>query len=247
MFFTIFLVLALILLYKFFKNNKIKLGTFVKKGIRVVRGRFGVYIYDGKQGSGKTASAIGFIFENISDDRPVYANMKSIKSINYTYFNGLNGLLELQKMNVQHCIIFYDEIFSLLTKSTKMTEDVLSFLSQMRKRDIIFITTCQEWLELPITLRRYCRYQIKCKIVNPPIFSSLLFKQFNDAEQIKWDKDQNEYVCPLITNTISKMNYYLLNSYDTYETINPHELVYPINIIEYRKQNNINLDDYFIH
>lgn len=246
MFGTIFLILLLVLGYKFLKHNKIKLGTFVQKGVRVFRSRFGVYIYDGKQGSGKTASAIGFILENMNSERPVFANMTSIKGINYTYFNGLKGLLELQEQNVEHCIIFYDEIFSLLTKSTKINEDVLSFLSQMRKRDIIFITTCQEWLELPITLRRYCRYQIKCKIITPPIFSSLLVKQFNDAEQIKWDKDENDYIAPLITNTISKLNYYLLNSYDTYEKIKPNEYVSPINIIDYRKQHNIPIEDYII-
>lgn len=247
MFTTIFLVLFILILYKFLKNNKIKLGTFVKRGVRVIRSRFGVYIYDGKQGSGKTASALGFIFENMNEDRPVYANMTSIKGINYTYFNGLQGLLELQKQGVNHCIIFYDEIFSLLDKQTKINKEVLSFLSQMRKLDIIFITTCQEWLELPITLRRYCRFQIKCKIITPPLLSSLLVKQFNNAELMKFDKDENEYIAPLITNTISKLNYYLLNSYDTYEVINPNENVMPININEYRKLNNIPLEDYFIH
>jgi len=244
---TILLVIIVLLLFKFFKNNKVKWGTFIQKGLRVVRGRFGVYIYDGKQGTGKTAGALGFIFENISADRPVYANMTSIKGIDYIYFNGLKGLLKLQEMNVEHCIIFYDEIFSLLTKQTKLTEDVLSFLSQMRKRDIIFITTCQEWLELPITLRRYCRYQIKCRIITPPLLPSIHIKTFNDAEQMKYDKEENEYIAPLITNTISKLSYYLLNSYDTYETINPQNVVMPININDYRKQNNINIEDYFIH
>lgn len=243
---TILLCVFIFLLYKFFRNNKIKLGTFVKRGVRVFKSRFGVYIYDGKQGSGKTASAMGFIFENMNSERPVYANMTSIRGINYTYFNGLQGLLDLEKQNVSHCIIFYDEIFSLLDKQTKINKDVLSFLSQMRKRDIIFITTCQEWLELPMTLRRYCRYQIKCRIVNPPFFSSLLFKQFNDAEQMKWDKEENDYIAPLITNTISKLNYYLLNSYDTFETIDPNNYVKPININEYRKQNNIPIEDYFV-
>lgn len=246
MFFSILLIFIIILTYRFFKNYKVKLNTFFKKGVRVFRSRFGVYIYDGKQGTGKTASAISFIFENMSQERPVYANMTSIKGIDYTYFNGLEGLLKLQELNVQHCIIFYDEIFSLLTKQTKLTEDVLSFLSQMRKRDIIFITTCQEWLELPITLRRYCRYQIKCSIKTPPFLSSLSFKQINDAEQMKYDKEQNEYIAPLVTNTISKLTYFILNSYDTLETINPKNIVYPINIIDYRKQNNIDISNYII-
>ena len=63
---TILLVIIIILLYKFLKNNKIKWGTFFKRGVRVFRSRFGVYIYDGKQGTGKTAGALGFISHHLT-------------------------------------------------------------------------------------------------------------------------------------------------------------------------------------
>ena len=88
----------------------------------------------------------------------------------------------------------------------------------MRKRNIIFLTTAQEWLEINITLRRYCRYQIECQMLNI-LGLGVLVKRMYDAEQLKWSNDDNEYVAPLIETTISKCNLSVANSYDTFEQI----------------------------
>ena len=207
------IILVVVLLIRF-RKTKIKFKTFFKKGFSARRGRFGVYCYCGKQGSGKTYSAVEFILNN--SNMPIYANVGSIKGVDYTYFTGFDKLLELR--DKKECIIFYDEIFTALTKSSKMTKEVLDFLSQMRKRKIVFITTAQEWLEINITLRRYCRYQIECSILS--LFkSSILIKRMYDAEQLKWSNDDNEYIAPLIETTISKCNLSVANSYDTFEQI----------------------------
>ena len=213
MYFLIFF-LALIALLIRFRHTKIKWKTFFRKGFAPKRGKFGVYCYCGKQGSGKTYSAVEFLLNN--SDFPIYSNVSTIKGINYEYFNGFDNLLKLRDKH--DCIIFYDEIFTALTKSSKINTEVLDFLSQMRKRRIIFITTAQEWLEINITLRRYCRYQIECKMLN--IFGlGLLIKRMYDAEQLKWSEEDNEYIAPLIETTISKCNLSIANSYDTFEQI----------------------------
>lgn len=116
------------------------------------------------------------------------------------------------------CIIVYDEIFTALTKTSKINTEVLDFLSQMRKRRIIFLTTAQEWLEINITLRRYCRYQIECNMLNI-LGLGILIKRFYDAEQMKWSQEDNEYVAPIVETTISKCNICVANSYDTFEQI----------------------------
>lgn len=217
MFLWVLIILLFCLFIWFFKNHiKIKYRTFLKKGFRVNRGVFGVYCYCGKQGKGKTYSCVEFLLEN--SNLPIYANLKSldISKIKYTYFSGLDGLLALR--DKKNCIIVFDEIFTLLTKQSKMTTDVLDFLSQMRKRGIIFITTAQEWLEINITLRRYCRFQIDCNIIN--LFNKgILIKRFYDAEQMKWSQQDNEYIAPLLSTTISKCNLDVANKYDTYEQI----------------------------
>ena len=88
----------------------------------------------------------------------------------------------------------------------------------MRKRGIIFITTAQEWLEINITLRRYCRFQIECNMLN--LFGvGILIKKCYDAEQMKWSTLDNEYIAPLTDTTISKCNLHVAQMYDTFEQI----------------------------
>ena len=210
----IFIVVIFICLIYFFKDTKIKWKTFLKKGFAPKRGKFGVYCYCGKQGQGKTYSVVEFLKEN--KDCEIYANISSIQGIDYTYFSGFDELLKLRDKT--DCIIVYDEIFTALTKSSRINQDVLDFLSQMRKRRIIFLTTAQEWLEINITLRRYCRYQIDCSMRNI-LGLGILIKTMYDAEQMKWSQIDNEYVAPLETRTISKCNLCIARMYDTFEQI----------------------------
>lgn len=214
MYIIIILLIALFLYLKFGLHLTVKWKTFLKKGFHVKRGDFGVYCYCGKQGKGKTYSVVEFLKEH--KDQEIYCNIKNLKGIKYNYFNGFDELLKLR--DKKDCIIVYDEIFTALTRTSKMNTDVLDFLSQMRKRGIVFLTTAQEWLEINITLRRYCRYQIECNIIN--FFGrGLLIKTFYDAEQMKWDNLENEYVAPICNLSISKCNISTANSYDTNETI----------------------------
>ena len=213
MYYLLIIVFILAIFIRF-RHTKIKWKTFFKKGFAPRRGKFGVYCYCGKQGSGKTYSAVEFILQN--KDMPIYSNVSSIKGVKYTYFNGFDQLLELRDKT--DCIIFYDEIFTALTKSSKMSKEVLDFLSQMRKRRIIFITTAQEWLEINITLRRYCRFQVECGMRNI-LGLGIITKHCYDAEQLKWSNEDNEYVAPLVETTIAKCNVKIANSYDTFEQI----------------------------
>lgn len=214
MYFILILIIPIVLLVRF-RHTKIKFKTFFRKGFKPDRGVFGVYCYCGKQGNGKTYSAVEFLLNN--KDKKIYSNLRSLKGVEYTPIGGFDDLLALRKE--KDCIIFFDEIFTALTKSSSsITTDVLDFLSQMRKRRIIFITTAQEWLELNMTLRRYCRYQIDCFMLNI-LGLGILIKTCNDAEHMKWSTLDNEYIAPLIETTISKTNLKVANSYDTFEQI----------------------------
>lgn len=212
MFYFILIGIIIICIIKF-RHVRVKFKTFFRRGFKPSRGIFGVYCYCGKQGSGKTYSVVEFL--RLNSDKRIYSNVH-LKGIEYTYFNGFDNLLKLRQEH--DCIIVYDEIFTALTKTSKMNTDVLDFLSQMRKRRIIFLTTAQEWLEINITLRRYCRYQIDCKMV-PVLNMGILLKFMYDAEHMKWSQEDNEYMAPLLTTTISKTNLIVANSYDTFEQI----------------------------
>lgn len=212
MYYFIIIIFVFILFVKF-RHTRVKWKTFLKKGFAPKRGKFGVYCYCGKQGSGKTYSVVEFL--NNNKNLPIYSNVH-LKNIDYTYFNGFDELLKLRDKS--DCIIVFDEIFTALTKTSRINQDVLDFLSQMRKRRIVFLTTAQEWLEINMTLRRYCRYQIECKMIN--FFGlGILIKHCYDAEQMKWSQEDNEYIAPLEETTISKCNVAIAKKYDTFEQI----------------------------
>ena len=218
--YIILLIVLIIAVFVKFRHTKIKFKTFFKKGFAPQRGRFGVYCYCGKQGSGKTYSAVEFLLSN--KDMKIYSNVRSLKGVKYTPIGGFDDLLKLRSET--NCIIFFDEIFTALSKksSSRLTRqqsnEVLDFLSQMRKRKIIFITTAQEWLEMDMTLRRYCRFQIECNMINF-LGLGLLIKSCYNAEQIRWSANDNEYIAPLVETTISKCNKKVADSYDTFEQI----------------------------
>lgn len=211
----IFIFLIILIIYCFKSHIRIKWKTFLRKGFKPNRGKFGVYCYCGKQGSGKTYSVVEYL-RSVPKNKKIYANISSLNGIEYTYFNGFDELLKLR--NESDCVIVYDEIFTALTRTSKINTNVLDFLSQMRKRKIIFLTTAQEWLEINITLRRYCRYQIDCKMRNV-YFTGILVKTFRDAERMKWDNLENDYIAPILETTISKCNVVVANAYDTREEI----------------------------
>ena len=92
----------------------------------------------------------------------------------------------------------------------------------MRKRKIIFLTTCQYWAELPITYRRFCRYQIDCNMF-PVLWTGFLIKTFHDAELMKWSNDDQDFIAPITETTFTKCRKLVANSYDTFLRISSVE------------------------
>lgn len=227
------LIIVLLVIFFVFKNMNIsiKWKTFKEKGAKAQTGDFGVYCYNGSQGKGKTYSLTEYCYDN--SDLIIYSNYpfneKEIKLLNdneYHFYNGFSGLLELKNdlddkkiiiPDSKQLVIIYDELFSELMRGDRLSKGILDFLSQMRKRKIIFLTSAQYWSEIPITFRRFVRYQIDCNFLNIPILPfSLLFKSFHDGEQVKWDEQEQDFVSPVIVNTLTKVRLNIFNSYDTF-------------------------------
>lgn len=227
---VIFVIVAILLLCWKFKV-KIKWRTFFRRGFAPKRGNFGLYVYDGKQGKGKTYSICEYMLDN-RNSIECFCNIKGIKNIDYTYYTGFSGLIDIKEKldngtlnydNDKQLVIVYDEIFCELQKYSKLNKDVIDFLCQMRKRKIIFLTTAQEWAEIPLSFRRFCRYEIQCNMIN--IFGlGILIKRFGDAEQMKWDEELQEHICPVTETTITKCRKYIANSYDTFLRISSVEV-----------------------
>lgn len=220
----ILIFISIIIIVVCWKNKvRIKLHTFFKKSFRPARGIFGLYVYCGAQGKGKTYSLIEYLIDN-KDKIEVYSNIGDIKGVNYTHYVGFKGLLEIRDKldngtleydKNKQLVIIYDEVFTELDKGTKLSKPVLDFLCQMRKRKILFLTTAQYWAELPITYRRFCRYQIDCNMF-PFLWFGILVKTFRDAEQMKWSNEDQEFIAPITETTITKCRRFVADSYNTF-------------------------------
>lgn len=181
--------------------------------------------------NGKTYSAVRFLInQKKKRNCTIVTNVKSFCAFDDTiYIDNINDVIDWtidycarldisgQESNV---IIFFDEIFTVLSRDKAVDKKFRSFLSQFRKRKIIFITTAQEWLELPMTFRRYCRYQIDSNMTNIPLTNrAILFNYIYDAELMKWSQLDNDYIAPIIQTNIAKCNVNIIKCYDTFETI----------------------------
>lgn len=221
----VFLIIFILLFVKIFIIEKIHVDfrTFFKKGFEKLDDKFGLYCYTGKQGKGKTYSAIKFLIDRKKRDG--YIILTNVWSFNYftdtIYFEKIDEMIDFileHENDGKKYMIFFDEIFTILEKKTAINKKILSFLSQLRKRKILFITTAQEWSEINITFRRYVRFQIDCNMFE--FFKiALIYNKINDGDQIRWNNDTQEFEAPRVSANFAKCNKYIIDSYNTFETI----------------------------
>lgn len=181
-------------------------------------------------GKGKTYCAVEFCEEqSLKNGYEIVTNVKSYAKTleetkrDYKYIEDMEEMI----IYVTECnqsgkkvIIFYDEIFTTLNKVGTLKKEFLSFLSQLRKRQILLITTAQEWSEINITFRRYVRFQVVPNMFALPILhTAFIFKSINDGDLIHWDNEQQDFIAPTIETSFSKGNLDIIQKYDTYETI----------------------------
>lgn len=221
-------VLVIFIMYA----NKIRIDwqSILSRTLYLDRGKFGVYCFTGKQGTGKTYSLTKYVKKHVRDEK-IYSNL-TIKGVDYEPITSVQHLLSLR--NEENLYIIFDEIFTLLNDKTipkDIRDDLMEFLSQQRKMKNILLTTAQEWLNIPIEFRRFVRIEIECKTIPMGRFGGILIEEYNDATQMEWSQLANEYVAPRISKKFSKYERKFMLAYDTYERIRKLE----------RKQNSIEI------
>ena len=138
--FVIFIVLVLIFVYFSRIHLHIDFQSFFRKSFGKNDDKFGLYVYNGVQGCGKTYSAVKFC--NKMQKQNNYIIITNVKS----YCNNVNilymeNILDIIKFVVENSVdserskylIFFDEIFTVLMKQKVVNQDILSFLAQLRK------------------------------------------------------------------------------------------------------------------
>lgn len=198
----------------------IRLNTIYKKGLPKIDDRHGVYFVTGRQGSGKNYYAIMLLLQqNKSKVNKVYTNVHSLNIPGYDikYFTKITEIYE----NVEEdCIFLIDEVSKKWDRNSRTDTAFYAWLNQSRKRRRIVILITQEWRELPMWIRRPAKFMITTKptkILNKfGIYTSCV----GDAENMVFDKDEGEYICPPIKYIIYKRNLEITKYYDTFEPIN---------------------------
>lgn len=182
-------------------------------------GIFGVYCFDGKQGSGKTYALVKYIKKH-AKEKKIYSNISLKGGIVYDEITSVEHLLSLR--DKKKVVIVYDEILNMLNDKTiprEIRNKLMEFLTQQRKMKNIMLTTTQEWLNMPIEFRRFVRIQIICKTIPLGRFGGILHEEYRDAYEMKWDQLENEYVAPRISLKFSKYERRYMEAYDTYERV----------------------------
>lgn len=203
---------------------RIDFRSLFRRGFHIKRGLYGTYCFNAPQGKGKTMALAYYCFRH-NKKLNVFSNVIINNLEEFTYFESFdyiykivedldNGLISRDKQ----IVIIWDELFSLLGRSSKLNRQIISILSQMRKRKIIFLTTCQDWSSIPIDFRRLCRFCIDTKSLNL-ITSGYFINVYKDAERMKWDDKEQDFVAPIVWTKIYKANKVVANSYDTNQTI----------------------------
>lgn len=212
----ILLGLLIVFIFIIIKSNiHVKWNTLFKKGFKKLDNLFGIVCYCAKQGKGKTYCAIEFCEEQskkhgyeIITNVKSYAKTLEQQKRSFKYFKNLEDMIEYVSAldtDKHKVIIFFDEIFTTLAKSGSLKKFFLSFLSQLRKRKILLITTAQEWSEINITFRRYVRFQVVPNMFPFPLTkTAFIIKDINDGDLIHWDNEMQDFVAPTIEKSFAK-------------------------------------------
>lgn len=199
-------------------NTRIEFKTFIKKGLPKIDDRFGVYFITGRQGSGKGYYACKLaLAQDKKTCARVYTNIHSLKlpGYNISYFSTVD---ELYLNTDEYCIFIIDEISRKYDKNSRTDTQFYAWLNQSRKRKRIVIMITQEWRELPMWIRRPAKIMIttkRCFLTCFGIYKTIV----GDAENLVFNKDENEYECPTIKTIYYKRNLEIANLYDTFEPI----------------------------
>lgn len=188
--------------------------TFLRKPTPRLDDHFGVYCISGFQGSGKTYYAVNLASQIDLDGAEIWTNIHSLKLPHHDF----SYLDEVINDFGEHRLYIIDEISSKYTKESRTDQKFYRWLQQTRKRRSIVILITQEWKELPTWLRR----PVSIHIATKPTFLSRLgfyLTIWGDGKNLKYDKDEGEYVCPPIKMIFSKRNQRTASLYDTLEPV----------------------------
>lgn len=114
-----------------------------------------IILYKGRKGSGKTLSMVKDAYNYYCDGWKVFSNMESVKFATYV---PSDEIVAIDKNTVMsNCVLLIDEfqvMFDSRSSASNQNKKFSNFIQQIRKRDIIMLTTTQFANTVDLRLRQ---------------------------------------------------------------------------------------------
>ena len=183
---------------------------------------YGVWMYTGKQGSGKTMSLI-YKLEQL---RRRYPKIKIYTNCGYKFQTGpllsLNDLLDKSKYNGEFGTVFViDEIqneFSCAT-SKDFPETLLSLITMQRKQRVLILTTSQVFSRVSKPIREQCYRAIECFTFLGRYTVNRFYDGIKYADSFELSPDERKKACRKLYKIGFVQTDYLRNCFNSYEII----------------------------
>lgn len=177
---------------------------------------FGIWFFDGKQGSGKTLSCV-FLALKFKEK---YEDLRLVSNVvingwgeDVEYFSTPTELVQILNgnSNNKHTLVIIDEALSYFAENGGIDPALMSEITQNRKqRRLMFIAT-QKFKRVNNRIRDFSMRTIKCRS-----FFSLQYNVVRDDEELIFDKETMDFIGRRVGSFIFKRNNDLFARYDTF-------------------------------
>ena len=185
---------------------------------------FGIWIYEGAQGSGKTLSMVYDLKKYLAEfpDIFVLSNVKlfidGLSSADIRYFSTVDELLELlpDTALAKHSVVILDEGLSYFAENGGINPALMSSITQNRKARRLFMVSCQKYSRLNNRLRDFANVLVKC---SGHLCGIVQVNLYMDNQKVSWDRESLGFVGEPFKRRVFKRNDDLFHSYDTFQKI----------------------------
>lgn len=182
---------------------------------------FGIYFFCGRQGAGKTISAVKYIKELQQKYSCLVFSNCEIEGIDGV-ISDLSNLFEIvENSGGSNIVFFLDEVQNLFScaNSKNFDENILSFITQQRKNNVHIVVTSQVFTRVAKPLREQAFRVIDCKTYWGRCTINKVYDAFDYLERIEAATEEKRLkVKSLWLESFFQTNE-IRSFYNTYETI----------------------------
>lgn len=179
---------------------------------------FGMVFYDGVMGSGKSLTMV----HDALDICKKYDDVLLISNIEFKvptgakeviYFQSVDELIKALEysQNTKHTWVIIDEALSYFAENGGIDPALMNKITQSRSCRRLICLGSQQFKRVNNRLRDFSMQTIKCNN-----FGRFQINSVRDDRRLHWDKEEMDFVGPIIEYRIFKRNVELFDSYDTF-------------------------------